>query len=154
MSNGAARVLVSAREAHPEVFALQERALVEEAQARPVDELRRVVDEWSSSVDQQDALQQAEHLRERRHIHICPTASGMVRISGELDRESGEAVVTAVQAIVDADLRASGGHDLRTPEQRRADAAGELGRWYLGSRERPLVAGERPHVTVTVDVSS
>jgi hypothetical protein len=154
LSTGAARVLVSAREAHPEVFALQERALVEEARTRPVDELRRVVEDWSSSADQEDALQQAEHLRERRHMHICPTPSGMVRVSGELDRESGEAVLTAVQAIVDADLRAAGGHDLRTPEQRRADAVGELGRRYLDSRERPVVAGERPHVTVTVDVST
>ncbi|MBI2237615.1 MAG: DUF222 domain-containing protein, partial [Actinobacteria bacterium] len=40
--------------------------------------------------------------------------------------------------------------ELRTPAQRRADALGEICRRFLDSPDRPLVAGERPHVTVTV----
>ncbi|HYT80354.1 MAG TPA: HNH endonuclease signature motif containing protein [Actinomycetota bacterium] len=50
----------------------------------------------------------------------------MVRVEGELDPEGGEAVLTALQAMVDAELRAGGGRDLRTPAQRRADALCEL----------------------------
>lgn len=57
--------------------------------------------------------------------------------------------MTAVQAVVDAELK-TGGPDLRTPRQRRADALVELARRYLDSTERPSVGGERPHVTVTV----
>jgi len=54
--------------------------------------------------------------------------------------------------MVDAELRAGGGKDLRTPARRRADALCELAHRYLDSSERPTVGGERPHVTVTVDV--
>ena len=42
--------------------------------------------------------------------------------------------------------------DLRTPRQRRADALVELARGYLSSSDRPAVGGERPHVTVTIDM--
>ncbi len=42
--------------------------------------------------------------------------------------------------------------DERTPAQRRADALGEVCRGFLDRGDRPLVAGERPHLTVTVPV--
>jgi hypothetical protein len=78
----------------------------------------------------------------------------MVRIDGELDPESGEAVLTALGAVVDAELRAAGPGDMRGAAQRRADALAELARRYLDSSDRPAVAGERPHLTVTVDVGT
>jgi hypothetical protein len=47
---------------------------VEEAIARPVEELRRVVADWSQAVEgERDALEQAEALRERRRLNVCPT---------------------------------------------------------------------------------
>src|SRR5204863_5346903 len=79
---------------------------------------------------------------------------GMVRVKGDLDPENGETVLTAIQALVDAELRATGGRDLRSPSQRRADALAELARRYLDSGESSDVAGERPDVTVTVDLES
>jgi hypothetical protein len=154
VSTGAVRVLVGARDAHPEAFSDQEGALVSQAQARSVDELRAVIREWSRSVDEEDALQAAERLRERRHLKAFPDATGMIQVRGELDPETGEAVITALQALVDSGLRAGGSADLRTPPQRRADALGELARFYLDRPERPIVAGERPHLTVTVDVAT
>jgi uncharacterized protein DUF222 len=60
-------------------------------------------------------------------------------------------VLTAIQALVDADLQASGGTDLRTSTQRWADALCELAHRFLHSPERPTVASERPHVRLTVD---
>ena len=56
--------------------------------------------------------------------------------------------------MVDAELRAGGGNDLRTPVQRRADALCKLAHRYLQCSERPTVGGERPHVTVTVDMQT
>jgi uncharacterized protein DUF222/HNH endonuclease len=150
----AVRVLAEARREHPNDFGSGEKALVEAAMTRPVEELRRLVGEWSHGMDEQRALDRAEILRERRRLNVCPTPTGMVRVDGELDPEGGEAVLTAIQAIVDADLRAHGWNDLRTPPQRRADALHELARRYLDLPERPTVAGERPHVTVTVDVET
>jgi hypothetical protein len=78
----------------------------------------------------------------------------MVRVDGELDPESGEVLLTALQAMVDADLRAGNGGDLRTPAQRRADALCQLAHRYLDSPDRPAVAGERPHVTLTVSIET
>ncbi|HEU4355943.1 MAG TPA: DUF222 domain-containing protein, partial [Actinomycetota bacterium] len=68
---------------------------------------------------------------------------------GDLDPETGEGVLTALRAVLDAEAR-SGTDDDRTPAQRRADALGEVCRQWLDGAERPTVAGERPHLTVTV----
>ena len=78
----------------------------------------------------------------------------MVWVERELDPEGGEAVLTALQAMVDSELRAGGGRDLRTPAQRRATPCASWPHRYLDSSERPTVGGERPHVTVTVDVQT
>jgi hypothetical protein len=47
---------------------------------------------------------------------------------------------------------AIGEADDRTPAQRRADALGEICVQWLDRGDRPIVAGERPHLTVTLDV--
>lgn len=154
LTSDAVRILAEARTEHPEQFAEQERALTEQAQTKTVDELRRVVACWSQAVDAEGSRQHAERLRERRHLDVCSTTSGMVRVDGELDPESGEAILTALQALVDAELRTGGATDPRTPAQRRADALAELARRYLDSPERSSVGGERPHLTVTVDVAT
>jgi len=75
----------------------------------------------------------------------------MVRLDGDLDPETGKALMTALRAVVDAESRSRGEDDERTPAQRRADALGEICRQWLDRADRPAVAGERPHVTVTVD---
>lgn len=151
VSSSAVRVLAGAWESHPEAFEGSERALLQAARGGPVGELRRVVAEWSRAQEADGGLGEAERAHERRCLDLCPTASGMVGVRGELDPEGGEQVMTALQAIVDRDAR-SGGPDLRTPAQRRADALAELARRYLDSSERPAVAGERPHLTLTVDL--
>ena len=75
----------------------------------------------------------------------------MVRVDGDLDPEAGETLLTALRAVMDAGSRSGSGGDDRTPPQRRADALHEICRQWLDLAERPTVAGERPHVTVTVD---
>jgi hypothetical protein len=154
LTSSAVRLLADAHADHPEAFAGQERALVDAAQTRGTDELRRVVADWCRAVDAEQSLEAMARLRAKRRIDVWPTVTGMVRVEGELDPEGGEAVLTALQAMVDADLRASGGNDLRTPAQRRADALSELAHRYLDRSDRPTVAGERPHLTVTVDVET
>jgi hypothetical protein len=77
----------------------------------------------------------------------------MVRVDGDLDPETGETLLTALRAILDAESR-SGTDDKRTPAQRRADALGEICRQWLDRSDRPQVGGERPHVTVTVGVNA
>jgi hypothetical protein len=153
VTSGAVQVLAEAHREHPGEFIVDEQALVEAATTKSVEELRRVVGDWVQGVDERKP-NRAEILRARRRLDVCPTPTRMVHVQGDLDPEGGEALLSALQAMVDADLRASGGMDLRSPAQRRADALAELARRYLDTPERPTVGSERPHLTVTVDMET
>ena len=59
-----------------------------------------------------------------------------------------------LRCVQHADVRSGDGADMRTSAQRRADALGEICRQWLDGADRPEVAGERPHVTVTVDLEA
>jgi len=61
--------------------------------------------------------------------------------------------MTALRAVTDVEAR-SEDTDFRTATQRRADALGEICRQWLNSADRAIVAGERPHVTVTLDLEA
>jgi hypothetical protein len=56
--------------------------------------------------------------------------------------------------VLNPESHSSAGADDRTPAQRRADALGEVCRQWLDLGERPSVAGEKPHLTVTVDADA
>jgi hypothetical protein len=78
----------------------------------------------------------------------------MVRVDGDLDPECGETLLTALRAVLDPGSRQRGAEDARTAPQRRADALGEICRSWLDAGHRSTVGGERPHVTVTVDLDT
>ena len=153
VSSSAVRMLVAAREDHPDGFAAGEAGLVEAAEMTSPHELAQVVRRWAEDADPGDSADRAERLRERRRLRVFPDAFGMVRVDGELDPETGETVMTALRAIRDADARGAG-FDGRTAEQRAADALGELSRQWLDRTDRPQVAGERPHLTLTVGLDA
>ena len=117
-------------------------------------ELRRVLAYWRQAADLERAKQDEDLAFERRHVHVSPTLAGMVWVDGDLDPETGQTLISALRAVMDAEVRANDGPDLRTPGQRRADALGEICRRWLDSCDRPTVAGERPHVVVRVDLAS
>ncbi|MBI2237877.1 MAG: DUF222 domain-containing protein [Actinobacteria bacterium] len=150
----AVEALIRAREAHPEEFEDQEEALLDAARRLSVRQLRRALAYWRQALDGPKALEDAEYLRELRRLYLSPTIDGMVRVDGDLDPETGQTVLTALRAVMDAEERADAGHDGRTAAQRRADALGELCRQSLNRASRPEVAGERPHVTVLVDLQA
>jgi len=104
-------------------------------------------------VDADQSAREAEERLERRGMYISQTFDRMVRIDGNLDPETGQTVMTAVKSVVDDWVR-SDTDGARTPAQRRADALGEICRQWLDRSDRPLVAGERPHVTVIVDLDA
>jgi hypothetical protein len=151
LSMSAARVLVDARDADHDAFRSSEATLVEAAKIHSMQDVRRVAAYWRQAAERETAMGGEEKLRERRRLHASVTFMGMVRVDGDLDPETGETLLTALRAILDAESRTPGTDDGRTPAQRRADALGEVCRQWLDLGERPTVAGERPHVTVTVD---
>jgi hypothetical protein len=151
LSNSAVRVLVAARETDPEAFKEREDSFVEAARIHSTQDLQRVAAYWRQAVEREAAVDGEEKLRERRRLHASVTFLGMVRVDGDLDPETGETLLTALRAVLDAESRSGGEPDTRTAAQRRADALGEVCRQWLDRSDRATVAGEKPHVTLTIE---
>jgi len=154
LSMSAVRVLVATRDADPPAFQRCETELVEAARIHSMQDLQRVAAYWRQAVERERSLEGDEKVREQRRLHASVSFLGMVRVDGDLDPETGETLLTALRAVLDAESHSRREGDDRTPAQRRADALGEVCRQWLDLAERPSVAGERPHVTVTVDADA
>ncbi|HET7236261.1 MAG TPA: DUF222 domain-containing protein [Actinomycetota bacterium] len=154
LSEAAVGLLTSVAAAHPDAFARAEEPLLEAARTLPVSGLRSVIEYWSQAQDLAGAGVEEDRRFARRRLHASPTLGGMVRVDGDLDPEAGQALMTALRAVMDADARTRGTPELRSPAARRADALGEICRSWLDSEERPAIAGERPHVEVVVDLEA
>ncbi|MFL5799164.1 MAG: DUF222 domain-containing protein [Actinomycetota bacterium] len=153
VSQAAVGMLLSAREANPEEFARAEDTLLEAARSLPVRDLRRAVEHWREVVEPEAAARDEAERFSRRGLHVSPTFEGMVRVDGNLDPETGQCLITALGAVTDPWVR-GGERDDRTPAQRRADGLGEVCRGFLDRSDRPVIAGERPHVTITMDLEA
>lgn len=151
LSMSGVRVLVGAREADPEAFAGAEAQLVQAARTHSIADLQRVAAYWRQRVERDRAFEGDDALRARRRLHASVTFHGTVRVDGDLDPETGETLLTALGAVLDAESRSPHEDDHRTPAQRRADALGEICRQWLNRSDRPSVAGERPHLMLTLD---
>ena len=153
ISVGAARVLCEAQQTHPEAFERSEEQLVEAARLHTVADLQRVASLWRERVEAETSSQE-DRLWARRRLHASATFGGMVRLDGDLDPETGETLLTALGAVLDAESHSRTEEDTRSPAQRRADALGEICRQWLDRGDRPQVGGERPHLTVTVGLEA
>jgi hypothetical protein len=150
----AVRALVAVGATREEELAESESTLLEAARVHSIAELRRVLSYWRDAVDGERGWDPMERAWGARHLHVSPTLEGMVRVDGDLDAETGETLITALRSITDAEARRRAADDFRTPAQLRVDALGEICRRWLDSAERPVVAGERPHVTVTIELDA
>ena len=151
ISMSGARLLAITRETDPSAFERAEPYLVEAARSGSLRDLHRVTAVWRDAAER-DAIPDADERRAaRRRLHASVTLGGMVRIDGDLDPVNGEAVLTAIRAVVDAEVR-GGEADARSPAQARADALGEVCRQWLDAGAAGAVTAERPHITVTVPV--
>jgi hypothetical protein len=153
VSLSAAEMLMRAREAEGTAFPGSEHLLLEAAKHHSIPELAKVIGYWRQRVSAERRGSLDEELHARRNLFASVTTEGMVRLGGDLDPETGEAFLTAIGAVMDAEARGRTEEDTRTPAQRRCDALGEVSRRFLDSPDRPGVGGERPHVTLTVDAS-
>ncbi|HSD48809.1 MAG TPA: DUF222 domain-containing protein [Actinomycetota bacterium] len=154
LSGAAIAILTSAREAHPGAFARCEEALLQAARTLPVPGLRSVVAYWQQAQDLDRAEREEDERFGRRRLHASPTLGGMVRVDGDLDPETGQMLLSALQGVIDADAKTRREPELRSAAQRRADALGQICRTWLDSTERPAILGERPHVMITLDLDA
>jgi hypothetical protein len=148
---GHARSLAdAATEERAEAAARSEAVLIDAARRLDVWDFTKLVARWRATVDPQGALREAGDAYAARRLYASATWGGRVVVDGELDAEGGEVVLTALDALG----RPSGAGDSRTAAQRRADALVDACRLALDRGESAEVAGERPHVTVTVDLAT
>jgi hypothetical protein len=154
LSDSAVGLLAAARESLPEAFTRCEEALLEAARTLPVAALRSVIEYWRQSQDLAEAEREEDERFEQRNLNVSPTLHGMVRVDGDLDPETGQSLMSALRAVMDADARTHPSPEFRRPGQRRADALGQICRVWMDSSDRPAILGERPHVVVTLDLEA
>jgi hypothetical protein len=100
-------------------------------------------------LDPDGARRRAQDVYEGRRLFVSPVLDGRFALDGSLDPEGGATVLAAMTA-----LGAPTAGDSRSPAQRRADALVALARRHLDGGALPECGGERPHVTVTVDLAT
>ncbi len=144
------RVIASA-DLPAETMAEAEPVLVQAAREVDATRLGRAVTHLRDAVDPDGAVDEANDRYERRGLYASSSWRGMVMVDGALDPEGGATVLTALDAASHPD---PAGTARRTPAQRRADALVDICRWYLNVGEVPDKGGERPHITVTVDLAT
>ena len=108
-------------------------------------ELARACDRLLAHLDPDGAQPDPAEAFERRELTLSRSGA-MTYLRGRLDPEGAAAVQTALDAL----MRPAGPDDLRTPAQRRADAAVDLARLALTQGAVPTIGGVRPHIGVLI----
>ena len=103
-----------------DALSVLESDLVDAARHVHPQELRSLVTYVTDAIDGDGGAATANQEHERRRLHVSRMLDGMVAIDGLLDRDSGEIVLTALNAAMDAPQAG----DMRSSAQRRAGCAG------------------------------
>ena len=112
--------------------------------------LRRATAQLRHCLQPDEVLKDANDQHERRYLYLSQTFDGMFRIDGQLDAEGGAVLQTAINSV----MGPPAADDNRTAAQRRADAWVEIARRQLDAGQLPQVGGQKPHLMVTVDVTT
>src|SRR2546421_1457972 len=129
----------------PEAVLEHEKVLVDVGREEVPQKLRYATEVLQNAVDPDGALQDANAQHARRGFWISEL-DGMYRLDGNLDREGGAALRTALEAVMGPPADC----DSRTPAQRRADALVELGRRAMDRGEAGTSGGQKPHLAILV----
>lgn len=112
-------------------------------------QLCTVTTHWRHALDADTTRHDEDTAHAQRRLSISTTLGGTVVLDGQLPAEDGALLLTAIHA-----LAAPQPEDPRTPTQRRADALVELARRALDHGHLPDTGGERPHLTITLDLAT
>lgn len=149
ISDDEAELMFRAAERTPDRYPEAENVLLELV-GDSVDDTRRVLDYWRNDVDLPGVVLDAEDQSKRRFFDMTRRHNGMVAGNFELPSTEGEALLTAMDAL----MPPPNDHDDRSTGQRRADALGDMAWGFLEGSEAPTVGGERPHINVHVDMAA
>ncbi len=131
-----------------EVIPGMEAALLRAARLCDPARLGREVTRLRHAIAPQLAAGDAEAAFDRRALYAASTFGGTVDVAGTLPGDGGATVLTALHAY-----SAPTPGDTRSPAQRRADALVEICSRALQSATPPESGGERPHLSVVVDLA-
>jgi len=87
---------------------------------------------------------------ERRFLHLNQTFGGIFVLNGQFGADDGATLKAALMSV----LRPPVDGDDRSPAQRRADALIDLVRRQLDSGTLPETGGQKPHITVNVQMTT
>ena len=127
-----------------------ETILVTAARDLDLARLRVVTVQLQHFMDPDSVLDDANESHELRFLHLSQTLDGVFYLNGRLDAEGGAILQTALNALSGPPTP----EDQRTPKQRRADSLVELARQQLDRGTLPEVAGQKPHLAVTVSMAT
>jgi hypothetical protein len=156
--SGHARVILRALRALPDT--LPEQVIIEAeaflaGQAHHLDshQLSVVAAHLRGHLDHDGALREERDAVEDRELHLGQDRAGRTTFRGRLDAQAGAALRTAVEVLAAPRPASEGTPDPRAPARRRADALVDLAKDALNEGRLPSRGGERPHVTVTIDLN-
>jgi hypothetical protein len=127
-----------------------ETILVTAAKELDLGRLRTVTINLQHFLDPDSVREEANESHELRFLHFSQTLDGVFYINGRFDSEAGAIIQTALNAMSGPPTP----DDKRSPKQRRADSLVELARQKLNSGTLPEVGGQKPHLTVTVSMTT
>lgn len=150
LSTDQAAVLLDQAGALPDDYADGEDRLVAIVEDLGVTDTRRALDYWRQSVDGPGTIRGQTVQMEQRGVSASRSLGGMVRVDGWMTTTAGEALLTALDALMPPPEKG----DIRTPRQRRHDALEDLARNYLDHGDTPVVGGEKPHIAIVCDLEA
>ena len=113
-----------------EVFARHEAAIVPVLEPLSVAEVAAAMRAWRAHLDGPDPAPTAPS-----SLHASRTLAGRARVDGDLDAATGELLLTALRVAMQA-APDTDGEPVRVPAQRRADALGDICRFFLDHQNR------------------
>jgi hypothetical protein len=125
-----------------------EKLLVEQARELAPTKFTQVATRIRDHLDPDAADRRRRNRLTDRWLHADRTFDGAVAVTGLLDPDAGELLLTTLAALMPPPRP----DDTRTASQRRADALLDLCR--LAANHSPVAGGEKPHVLVTVDLAT
>jgi hypothetical protein len=138
-----ARVLTKAStRGRADAFRNVEGQLVEVAKAWDVKPFAKRVKRLCDAFDGDNGLSAANKAYDERHVHLSASFERLGVLSGQLDAEGTEYVLTAFDARMEDDPDLPG-EPKRTRAQRRADALVDICRLYLDQRDQPHTTRRR-----------
>lgn len=129
-----------------------EKTLVDLARAANPESTRKVGLELLSRLEQDFAPQNDTELASPdRQLHLT-WRNGQLTFKGRLDTETGKAFETAISPLAKPRPTEDGQRDARTVAERNGDALAEVLELVLREGGLPTEAGEKPTLTVTMDI--